>query len=262
MIAACSDVEPVGVAFYLMEWVDGFSAPMGLPPLHAGNPDIRHAMGLALAQSAAVLGELDYEKAGLANFGKPEGFLQRQPIRWRQQLESYGNTSEWPGIPESCHVDEICSWLEENLPLPSYRPGLIHGDYHIANALFRRDGPHLAAIVDWELATIGDPLLDLGWLLATWPDEAGDLPDENMRVRPWNGFPTQSELIEHYARFSTRDVSAIPWYVVLACYKLGIILEGTYVRSCEGKAPPDTAARLHRATLKLFERALVWMGRG
>jgi aminoglycoside phosphotransferase (APT) family kinase protein len=261
MIAACPDTEPLGCAFYLMERVDGFNAPMGLPPLHAGNPSIRHAMGLALAQSAAALGELDYEKVGLAKFGKPEGFLQRQAIRWRRQLESYGEIAGWPGIPRSCHVDKICSWLEEKLPLSSYRPGLIHGDYHIANALFRRDGPQLAAIVDWELATIGDPLLDLGWLLATWPDETGDLPEENMRVSPGDGFPTQSELIEHYARFSTRDMRTIPWYVVLACYKLGIILEGTYARACEGKASSDTAARLHRATLKLFARALEWMAR-
>jgi aminoglycoside phosphotransferase (APT) family kinase protein len=95
--------------------------------------------------------------------------------------------------------------------------------------------------------------LDLGWLLATWPDEAGR---GTTTVTPWEGFPSRDDLIGHYAARSARDLTAVDWYEVLACYKLGIILEGTYARSLAGKAPRDVGDRLHASTIGLFERAL------
>ena len=133
---------------------------------------------------------------------------------------------------------------------------MIHGDYHLANVLYRFDGPELAAIVDWELTTIGDPLLDLGWLLATWPEggEAG-----NVSVTPWDGFPTADELVERYAGQTDRDLTHMRWYGVLACYKLGIILEGTHARAAAGKAEQATGEALHNQTLGLFRRALRWI---
>lgn len=121
--------------------------------------------------------------------------------------------------------------------------------------MFRFDAPRLAAIVDWELTTIGDPLLDLGWLLATWPE--GNTG--TVSVTPWEGFPTADELVAHYAAQTTRDLSGLHWYSVLACYKLGIILEGTYARACAGKAPKETGDRLHASTIGLLERALRWI---
>ena len=125
--------------------------------------------------------------------------------------------------------------------------------------MYRFDAPKLAAIVDWELTTIGDPLIDLGWLMATWPDEGASLGDGTVAVQPWEGFPTAGELVERYRSQTTRDLSAIAWYGVLACYKLGIILEGTYARACAGKAPKETGDNLHRRTIWLFERALRWI---
>jgi aminoglycoside phosphotransferase (APT) family kinase protein len=111
--------------------------------------------------------------------------------------------------------------------------------------------------VDWELATIGDPLLDLGWLLATWPEHGDD--NRVTTVTPWQGFPTAAELIEHYRARSSRDLSHVEWYGVLACYKLGILLEGTYARACAGQASPQTGATLHGKAVRLFERALRWI---
>ena len=127
--------------------------------------------------------------------------------------------------------------------------------------MFRHDGPALAAIVDWELTTLGDPLADLGWMLATWPDPDG-IPPGTVGVQPWNGFPAAQELIERYAAGSDRDVGQARWYAVLGCYKLGIIQEGTHARACAGKAPVETGQRLHDATVGLFERARRWIEGG
>jgi aminoglycoside phosphotransferase (APT) family kinase protein len=259
LIAACADTEVLGAAFYLMEPVDGFLAPAGLPPRHAQSAEVRRNMGLALIEGAAALARLDYIKAGLDGFGRPAGFLERQAGRWRAQLEGYGEHDGWPGPVDIPSLDEVQTWLEDNLPASAYRPGVIHGDFHIANVLFRYDGPQLAAIVDWELATIGDPLLDLGWLVATWPDEAGRQPDPEIAVTPWDGFPRAEELIVHYGRCTGRDMSAAAWFVVLACFKLGILLEGTHARACAGKASPEMGLRLHRSSILLFERALTWL---
>jgi aminoglycoside phosphotransferase (APT) family kinase protein len=148
----------------------------------------------------------------------------------------------------------VAAWLRTNIP-PSFKPGILHGDYQFANVMYRFDGPELAAIVDWELTTIGDPLIDLGWVIATWRGTGGpNLP--MLRVEPWNGFPRGEKLVEHYARFSNRDLSHIEWYVILACYRLGIILEGTFARACAGKASAQTGTLLHETTVALFARAL------
>jgi aminoglycoside phosphotransferase (APT) family kinase protein len=258
LIAACPDVGVIGVAFYLMEPVQGFNATMGLPPLHASSPAIRHRMGLALVEGIAALGSLDYRAAGLSDFGKPQGYLERQVGQWRTQLKSYKEFERWPGLADIPGIEELAIWLDARRP-PSARPGIVHGDYHLANVMYRHDEPELAAIIDWELTTIGDPLIDLGWLLATWPEE--DVPDAGgiARVTPWNGFPRPDELVSHYEAHSDRDLTNITWYAVLACYKLGIILEGTYARACAGKAPKETGARLHASALRLFARGREWI---
>ncbi len=117
----------------------------------------------------------------------------------------------------------------------------------------RRDRPALAAIVDWELTTVGDPMLDLGWLLATWPDAEGSVVGS--ATVPAADLPRPAELVARYGENSTRDVAYAPWYEVLACYKLGIILEGTHARAGAGLAPKATGDQLHASTLSLFARA-------
>ena len=129
----------------------------------------------------------------------------------------------------------------------------MHGDYHLANLMYAYDGPEVAAIVDWEMCTIGDPLLDLGWLLATWPGADGQLLSGPLGEA--GGLPTPEELVAHYAERSDRDLSAVAWYTVLACFKLGIVLEGTHARAFAGKAPKETGDLLHAMTLGLFKRA-------
>lgn len=258
LIAACGDETIIGAAFYLMEPIDGFNPTTGLPPLHAGSQAIRHRMGLSLVEGIAALGALDYRALGLEGFGKPDNYLERQVARWKTQLDSYAEFDGWTGPAEIPGVDKVAAWLDAHRP-SSFQPGIIHGDYHLANVMYRHDSGDLAAIVDWELTTIGDPLLDLGWLMATWPEGETPAPGA-VGVQPWTGFPTAEELVEHYRPRTTRDLSTLDWYAVLACYKLGIILEGTHARACAGRAPKATGDRLHATTLGLFQRALRWIG--
>jgi len=257
LIAVCEDTSVLGDAvFYLMEPVDGFNAGAGLPAPHATNADIRHTMGLSMAGAAARLGAVDHVAVGLADFGKPDGFLERQVPRWFSELESYSKFDNYPG-PDIGDVDAVATWLREHQP-STFTPGIMHGDYHAANVMFAPHGPDVAAIVDWEMCTIGDPLLDLGWMLATWyrPGLEPVLPNEFMTA---GGLATPAELVEHYGRNTDRDLSNINWYAVLACFKLGIILEGTNARAAAGLAPREIGDTLHTATVRLFDRALTIM---
>jgi aminoglycoside phosphotransferase (APT) family kinase protein len=261
LIADCPDEHVIGAAFYLMEPIQGFNATTGLPALHAGSEALRHRMGLALVEGIAALGAVDYRAVGLEGFGKPDRYLERQVGRWRAQLASYAEFPDWTGPGAIPGVNNVAHWLERHRP-DRFEPGILHGDYHLSNVLYRFDGPELAAIVDWELTTVGDPLLDLGWLMAMWPpDHTADLADPTTvtAVTPWRGFPKAAELVNHYRGMTSRDLSHIEWYAVLACYKLGIILEGTFARASAGRAPRETGDKLHAKTVDLFERALSWI---
>jgi aminoglycoside phosphotransferase (APT) family kinase protein len=258
LVAACGDETILGVAFYLMQPVNGFSAINGMPDLHAGNSAIRHRMGLALVDGAAAIGQVDYLAVGLDGFGKPQQYLERQVARWRSQLEGYSRYQGWPGPASLPGLGVIAEYLDVRRPVGS-KPGIIHGDYSIGNVMYRPDGPEIAAIVDWELATIGDPLIDLGWILATWRGQ-GEIDIGVLNVEPFDGFPTAPELIDRYASRSDRDLSSIDWYVVMACFKLAIILEGTFARAQAGLDPMATGLRLHTAAVRLCERALARIG--
>lgn len=252
LLAACGDEQVLGAAFYLMEPIEGANPTVALPPAYRADPSWRWQLGLALADGAAAVGSVDHVAAGLGGLGRPQGYLERQVARWRGQLDSYGGLDGYPG-PDLPAVDRVAAWLDANRPT-SWRPGLIHGDYHLANVLVCATRPALAAIVDWELATIGDPLVDLGGLLATWPDADGTAVT-TVTARPWSGFPAPADLVARYREASDRDLGALAWYEVLAGYKLGIILEGTHARACAGRADPAVGAAFHATAVGLLTRA-------
>lgn len=254
LIAACGEEAVIGAAFYLMEPIEGFNPGVGLPLLHAGDPALRHRMGLAMVEAIAALGSVDYRAAGLDGFGNPDGFLERQVARWRHQLDGYAQHSGWPGPGALPDVDGIAAWLERERPT-RFAPGILHGDFHLKNVLFRNDSAEVAAVIDWELATIGDPMLDLGWLLATWRDQGASASEAQIVVEPWDGFPEPAELVAHYGAMSGRDVSRAGWYAVLACYKLAILLEGTHARARAGKAPAEIGERMHKSAIRLLGKA-------
>lgn len=248
LIAHEPDETVLGYAFLLIDYVNGFNPTEGLPAFHANDAAIRHCMGLSYVEGLAALAEVE---ADLPDLGKPKGFLTRQVPRWQAQLEGYGRHENWSGLDVG--VEKVADWLERHLP-EEQAPGLLHGDCHLGNTLFAHEGAELAAFVDWELATMGDPRLDLGWVMATWPDPEGR-DTVGLTIHPWDGFPDIDTLIQHYGERTSRPIDCARWFGVLACYKLGIILEGTYARSLSSKAPKAVGERLHSAALALFDRA-------
>lgn len=252
VVGACLDPAVIGAVFYVMEAIDGFNPTVSMTDEAAASPEIRHRMGLEMIDGLVALAEIDPAANGLADFGKLDGFLERQVSRWASELESYNRFSGWQGPDALGDVAAVGEWLADNLP-PDMQPGVIHGDYHVGNCLFAKDG-RLNAIVDWEMATLGDPLVDLGRLLVSWPDGGPSKP-QTMRVVPLDGFPSHAEMIARYGERSGRSLDHLPWFEVLACYKLGLILEGTHARAQAGLADMATGERLHRSAVSLLDEA-------
>lgn len=258
LIAAEPREDVIGCAFYLMQPIDGFNPRVGMPERHQTDAAWQHTMGLEMVDAIAALSKVDHIKAGLGDFGKTDGFLQRQVPRWKAWLDTYNEFEGWPGPSGIPGIEETGKWLDANIP-KNFQPGIFHGDFHFGNVIFKNDSPRMAAVVDWELGTLGDPLVDLGNLLSGWPDDDVPAGATNSSM-PWIGFPTRQELIDRYHQQTGRDMSEIDWFEVMACYKIGIILEGTYARACAGKAPKETGDMLHNNTVSLFTRALKRIG--
>jgi aminoglycoside phosphotransferase (APT) family kinase protein len=257
LVVACDDETVLGgVVFYLMEAVEGGNPGEPLIEPYASDAGARHAAALDVAAALARLAAVDHRAVGLGDLGRPDGFLERQVPRWLAHLESYRDVPGYPG-PELPHVPDVARWLDEHRPA-SFRPGIVHGDYHLNNVLLSPAAPRVAAVVDWEMCTIGDPLLDLGWLLVTWPGAGVALTGAALAAA--GGLPAPDELLHRYAAGSDRDLSAVDWYTALAGFKLGIVLEGTHARMHAGQADEATGLRLHRAAVALLERAAAIAG--
>ena len=240
--AICEDTSVIGAAFYVMQPLDGFAPGGPLKGEYATNGAWRTAMGDELVKSAADLAGVDPASVGLGDLGKPDDWHARQVSRWRSQLEGYAET---PGYsPKDLpHVDEVGRWLSDNLP-GERRIGLIHGDFQFANVMFSLQAPRIAGVIDWELTTLGDPMLDLGWILTSWL-EPGDPQGKNPMVTPWQDFRTRADLVRLYGELTGRDMSSVPWFFALGCYKLACLLEGTYAASKAGKVPAEVGAGVH-----------------
>jgi aminoglycoside phosphotransferase (APT) family kinase protein len=228
----CEDTSVIGAAFYLMGHIDGWS-PMGLvdrkwPAPFDEDLAARHGLGIQLVDGIARLSRVDWKARGLEGFGKPDGFHDRQVDRWFAHLSAF-QIREIPGL------DVAGEWLRAHRP-SRYEPGILHGDYQFANVMFAHGAPaRLAAIVDWEMATVGDPLLDLGWVMMGWPDDPnGD--DGSSGYVDHRGMPTRDEMLSHYESVSGRPVDEIDYYVILARFKIAIVLEGGYARYVQGGA--------------------------
>ncbi|HZN12651.1 MAG TPA: phosphotransferase family protein [Acidimicrobiales bacterium] len=248
-IAACDDTSVIGACFTLTGYVDGWS-PMGLggvwPAPFDADLDARPGLAYELVDGIARLSRVDWRARGLEDFGKPEGFHERQVDRWLAHLAAC-KFREIPGI------DEAAAWLRGHRP-KRYEPGIMHGDYQFANVMFGHGAPaRLAAIVDWEMTTIGDPLLDLAWVLMGWPD-----PDEDrtsLSYVDYNGMPTRAELAARYAETSGRPVDDIDYYVILARFKMAIVLEAGYARYVQGAADNPKMEAFGAVVLDMAARA-------
>jgi aminoglycoside phosphotransferase (APT) family kinase protein len=233
-VALCEDVSVIGAPFMLMGLVDGFTPGFELPEPFASQDALRHDLAMAYVDGCAELSKVDWQARGLDGLGKPDGFLERQVSRWLAQLDRYRTRD----LPE---IDFLCQWLDTNRPNMS-PAAIIHGDYSPFNVMVAPRPPaRLAAIVDWDTGTIGDPLLDIGHLLARWT-ERGEEPILQPPAGGVEGYPTRTEMAKRYAEQTGRDISALAYYETLALFKLGVILEGTYSRErAAGVADADNS---------------------
>lgn len=229
-IAACEDRSVLGRPFYLMGFVDGWS-PMdtslretgGWPAPFDTDLEARRGLAFQLVEGIALLSRVDWRARGLEGLGRPDGFHERQVDRWTRFLDRIKGR-ELPGF------DEAAAWLREHRPL-DYVPGIMHGDYQFANVMYEHGAPaRLAALVDWEMGTVGDPKLDLGWVVHPWPEDP-DNESHNFTYVPMEGMPGRSEILAHYAEVSGRQVDDIDYYMVLAKWKLAVVLEQGYQRA-------------------------------
>jgi aminoglycoside phosphotransferase (APT) family kinase protein len=251
-VLLCVDPAVIGAPFYVMDFVDGHVIRDRLPDGWPQTKATGEAMTAALVDTLLKLHGVDPDTVGLGDFGRPDGFLERQVRRWWQQWEA-SKTRELPAI------EVLHRRLLEGLPPPS-PPGIVHGDYRFDNVIYKPDEPAgIAAVVDWEMSTVGDPLCDVGLLAVYWVTEADDpaaaaLPGG--RVSLGAGFPTRDDMIASYAARSDRDLTHLEWYIALGHYKLAIIAEGINARFLLGMTVGDGFETLGPAVPLLVDRAL------
>ena len=245
---SCEDTSILGSTFYLMEFIDGWSpiSEPEWPEPFLSDLDARPGLAYELVDAIAELSKVDWKARGLEGLGRPEGFHDRQVDRWLAHLDAF-SFRELPGL------DEAAAWLRDRRPR-SYVPGIMHGDYQFANVMFHHGGPaRMAAIVDWEMGTVGDPLLDLAWVVMGWPDEGEDRSGSG--YVDYEGMPNRADLLERYATVSGRDVDEIDYYVILARFKMAIVLEGGYARYVQGGADNPKMASFGDVVLSMASKA-------
>lgn len=253
--AVCEDDSLLGVPFYVMDHIEGEVITDDLPEGY-GTEEARRGLSRALVDTLLTLHEVDVSEPPVAALGRPEGYLQRQVSRFAQL---------WPintrrDIPL---VDELSNWLEANIPA-TQRFSVIHGDYRMGNLMYApvsddaARSPEVAAVLDWEMATLGDPLADLGYLTATYA-QAGETSTvlELTPVTSMAGFHTRDELVEAYAAKSPLHLDSLPWYQTMALWKAAIFCEAMYTRWLNGERPGDEFAEgLETGVPLLLEKAL------
>ncbi|MFM2072593.1 MAG: hypothetical protein RLZZ623_2856 [Actinomycetota bacterium] len=254
----CADASVIGAPFYVMERVSGWAAELRDGHIYHRAPfdqaPYEYGIAYAMVDGLVSLANIDYEAVGLAGFGRPDQFLERQVDRWESQINSYEALYGFPArdLPGR---DETASWLRQNVP-STFKAGIIHGDVGTPNALFA-DGPpaRLTALIDWELSTIGDPLLDLAWLCNGLRDDRtpGAPPAKNLYNTA--NFPTRQELARYYAAGTGRDIAAFDYYLVLAMFKAGCILEYKVAQAHAGILPPEVGVFFSELVLTNFSEA-------
>jgi aminoglycoside phosphotransferase (APT) family kinase protein len=247
----CEDAGLIGAPFYLMERRRGLVLdrewPAGWPPSAESGGAISRATVDALVDLHAV----DYAAAGLADLGRPEGYLERQVRGWIGRYER-ARTAEIPGVAE------IGRWLAEHLP-PSPPPAIVHNDYKLNNLMLAPERPdRIVAVLDWEMCTLGDPLVDLGNLLVYWrePGDEATLGDGLASVTSLPGFANRDDLLERYARTSGRDLSAMPYYLAFSYYRVAVIAQQIYHRWHLGQTRDERFRSFEELARRLVALAL------
>jgi aminoglycoside phosphotransferase (APT) family kinase protein len=260
VVALCADPGVIGAPFYLMDEVHGVVVRDPLPARLEGDPAAQRALGLDLVDALAEIHGTDWKPFVAAGIGRPAGYLARQLKRWAGQREGIQEAVAAAGgrardLPD---YDSVRDWLGAHLP-DEAEPAVVHGDFKLDNAIVdlgddRTTPPRIAAVVDWEMATVGDPRADLGYLLSFWPEPGETFPLGRL-VASGPGFPHRDELVSQWAAATGRDPADTRWFVTLAIWKLAILLEASYHRWLAGMSDDPFFAALDQGVPALLARA-------
>jgi len=250
VLAVGADPATIGAPFYVMEYVAG-EVIVSSVPAALDSPVERRRIGEQLIDSLVEIHSVDWRAAGLEDFGKPTGYLERQ-------LRRFNGLWELNKTREIDAVESVGSWLAEHIP-DSGPATIVHGDYRLGNTIFASHAPaHLEAVLDWEMATIGDPLADVGYLCMMWTepgDPEGGLREHLGRVTRAEGFPTRAQLIARYEEVSGRSMRDVRWYTTLALWKSIVFMEGNYKRALAGTTDDPYLKTFGDGVLELARQA-------
>lgn len=224
----CDDHSVTGAPFYVMSFVEGHVLHNERVATEVYRPETRHRVGLSLAETLDALHSVDVDAVGAGNLGRRDDYVGRQLRRWFRQYDA----SRAMPVPL---VDELYESLLLARP-PQQKASLVHGDYRLGNCITDRAGG-IAAILDWEICTLGDPLADVGYMLVTWAEPGDEHQGISMAPSMAPGFATKHELLERYASASDLDLSPIRFYVAFNHWKSACINEGVYARYVKGQKP-------------------------
>jgi aminoglycoside phosphotransferase (APT) family kinase protein len=246
----CEDPAVIGAPFYVMERRHGLILDQEFPPHWRADPQVHRAIAESLVRVLVDLHAVDWQAAGLGDIGHPEGYMRRQVVGW---IERYARarTTAVDG------VEALATWLTDNLP-ESPPPTVVHNDFKLNNVLLDRADPRrLSAVLDWEMATVGDPLSDVAALMVYWtePGDADTIMGALRSVTSEPGFPSRAEIVELYARLSGRDLSNLDWYLAFSYFKLGVILQQIYYRWFKGQTHDERFAGHGEVATNLIKRA-------
>jgi aminoglycoside phosphotransferase (APT) family kinase protein len=249
--ALCEDPTIVGSVFYVMERRRGLVVRDEEPPSIGRRPDLRRGVSLALVDALADLHAIDIVAAGLLHLGKPDGFVERQVRGWTERW----NRSRTAEVPD---MEALARWLVESLPPNPVRPTIVHGDFKLDNLMFDAADPcRPVAVFDWEMAALGDPLVDLGILLAYWaPSAMPAQRDALTTVTALPGWLAPGELVERYAARSGRDLTTLRFFEVFALFKIAVVVQQIYYRFVKGQTGDSRFAGFGDRVVALARRAV------
>jgi aminoglycoside phosphotransferase (APT) family kinase protein len=245
----CDDASIAGAVFYVMERRHGLIVRREEPPALADHPDARRRLSDALIRTLASLHAIDVSAPPLSTLGKPAGFVERQVRGWTDRW----HRSRTGDLPE---MDRLAAWLAEHLPPNPARPAIVHGDFKLDNIMLdERDVSRVVGVFDWEMSALGDPLVDLGILLAYWSPTSPPGEDALTAVTDRPGYFTRDEIVARYAGLSGRDVSNIRFYEIFALFKIAVVIQQIYYRFKVGQTDDPRFARFDERVAFLAREA-------
>jgi aminoglycoside phosphotransferase (APT) family kinase protein len=253
----CDDATVIGSIFYVMERRHGVVVRHEEPPGIKDRPDVRRSVGAALVDALADLHAIDISGARLTHLGKPEGFVERQVRGWTDRWHRSKTT-------DLLEMEALATWLVQELPPNPARPAIVHGDFKLDNLMLDAHDPaRLVAVFDWEMAALGDPLVDLGILLAYWvPNAPPEQRDALTTVTTLPGWLTPAELTEQYAQRSGRNLSTLRFFEVFALFKIAVVIQQIYYRFVLGQTDDPRFANFGERVTFLARRATTLLSYG